>query len=497
MAPNIPNLKSELPQPPENMTTPYGYFKMFFDDEIFEMISLESNLYAHQKDGCVLNTTPKEIEQLVGILMTMGIVKMPNTRMYWSSHSRYSPVADVMSRNRFEQLRKYLHFTNNDDQKSSGHPEYDKLFKVRPLLNRLKEKMAELPPEERHSVDEQIIPFKGRSYLKQYLRNKPHKWGFKCFMRAGSSGLMYDFEIYTGKNTCEDVGLGFSGDIVMALTSSLPEEQNFKVYFDNWFSSLQLAIALKARGIFCVGTIRNDRMAKCPLLTEKELKENGRGSFDLTVEENENVALVRWFDRKAINFISTYVATDPVDTCKRWDHTEKEKRDIPCPQVVKEYNQFMGGVDLADMLLELYRIDIRSVKWYMRIFFWCIGVAVVNSWLLYRRHVLQKQEPCEYSLAMFQLAISAALRGAGVTPPRKRGRPNSSTPEAPSRKQMEIRPVDDIRYDKYGHWPEFLEKRGRCKLCTNGITMVNCKKCNVHLCFTGTKNCFYKFHNKL
>lgn len=109
--------------------------------------------------------------------------------------------------------------------------------------------MHDTPPEERHSVDEQMIAFKGRSHLKQYVRNKPHKWGFKVFTRAGASGLMYDFEIYQGKGTCPETGLGFSGDIVMALTSELPEEKNFKVYFDNWFSSLQLSVTLKGRQI--------------------------------------------------------------------------------------------------------------------------------------------------------------------------------------------------------------------------------------------------------
>jgi hypothetical protein len=32
------------------------------------------------------------------------------------------------------------------------------------------------------------------------------------------------------------------------------------------------------------------------------------------------------------------------------------------PHVVEEYNKFMGDVDLADMLLELYQIDIKSTK---------------------------------------------------------------------------------------------------------------------------------------
>ncbi|KRZ50836.1 hypothetical protein T02_6876 [Trichinella nativa] len=46
---------------------------------------------------------------------------------------------------------------------------------------------------------------------------------------------------------------------------------------------------------------------------------------------------------------------------------EKTLVDVSCPAIVKEYNKYMGSVDLARMLRALYRIDHRSRKWY-RIF---------------------------------------------------------------------------------------------------------------------------------
>ncbi len=83
--------------------------------------------------------------------------------------------------------------------------------------------------EERHSIDEQIIPFKGRSHMKQYNKNKLQKWGFKVFTRAGASGMMYDFEIYTGKDMKLDGDLGISGNVVLRLTKDLEENKEFKV----------------------------------------------------------------------------------------------------------------------------------------------------------------------------------------------------------------------------------------------------------------------------
>jgi hypothetical protein len=149
---------------------------------------------------------------------------------------------------------------------------------------------------------------------------------------------MYDFRIYTGKGTCEDIGLGSSGDIVMALCSNIPSGKNFKIFFDNWFSSLQLAVALKEKQILCVGTVRSDRMGQCPLMNEAKMKKKGRGSFDWRVETDHNVALVRWHDGKAINLLSTYAAIDPQGTAKRWSAAEKCSVQVNQPYVVKEYN---------------------------------------------------------------------------------------------------------------------------------------------------------------
>ncbi|KAK2718486.1 hypothetical protein QYM36_005720 [Artemia franciscana] len=95
-------------------------------------------------------------------------------------------------------------------------PGHDRFFKLRPIVDLLQENLMRTDPEERHSIDEQIIPFKGRSAIWLYLQNKPHKWGFKVFTRAGSSGSMYNIEIYQGQGTVEAGTFGLGGDVVMS-----------------------------------------------------------------------------------------------------------------------------------------------------------------------------------------------------------------------------------------------------------------------------------------
>ncbi|XP_072143107.1 piggyBac transposable element-derived protein 3-like [Dermacentor andersoni] len=160
---------------------------------------------------------------------------------------------------------------------SEGH---DRLFKVRPRLDRLKKNMKAVAPEERQSIDEHIIPFKRRSPLKQYMKSKPHKLGCKVFTRADSSGIMHDFIIYEGKGTAHEHGFGISGDIVIDLVKDLPEHKKHKLFLDTWFTSLRLVEELRRKGFLCAGTVRVDRTEKCPLAVDAVLKAHGRGSVD-------------------------------------------------------------------------------------------------------------------------------------------------------------------------------------------------------------------------
>lgn len=163
--------------------------------------------------------------------------------------------------------------------------------------------------------------------------------------------------------------------------------------------------------------------------------------------------LIRWVDKKLINFISTYAAVNPVGKAMRWNSAEKKKTPILRPDVVAEYNSFMGGVDLADMLIELYRIDRRNCKWYMRIIWWILGVALVNSWLLSRKSnklsLMDFHADVAYGLLLAKKAVPGDS-GSG----KKRGRPPLSSPlpaEEGSKARRQL-PITDVRLDRVDHW---------------------------------------------
>ena len=131
----------------------------------------------------------------------MGILKLPRYRMYWSTKTRIPVIADAMGVTRIEKLKRFFHCKDNEKMVPRENPNFDKLFKNRPILNSVLNKCRKLPQEEKHSVDEQIIPTKCRSGMRQYLPKKPSKWGIKVWARCGVSGIVDDFEIYAGKSS--------------------------------------------------------------------------------------------------------------------------------------------------------------------------------------------------------------------------------------------------------------------------------------------------------
>lgn len=307
--------------------------------------------------------------------------------------------------------------------------------------------------------------------------------------------------MYTGATTLtsnQDIELGFGGNVVMALCENLPRNVNHKVTFDNWFCSVQLIEALKKLGIHSCGTIRANRMRNRELETEKELRKKGRGSFDFKVEKDNNVLLVRWLDNKVVQLASSYAGVDTLDEVKRWSASDKTHVSVSRPEIVKVYNETMGGVDLADQLIEYYRIPTRFTKWYLKLFCHFLNLISVNCWLLYRLHARQLGQNKQLTLFVFILDVSDALRNAGKVSRRKIGRRSNSPTETTKKttRPRQTGPSADTRYDQTGHWPTFHEDKQRCKLCISSYTKWQCSKCAIRLCLNGNKNCFLAYHNR-
>lgn len=182
---------------------------------------------------------------------------------------------------------------------------------------------------------------------------------------------------------------------------------------------------------------------------------------------------------------------------QRFDKKAKKKIEVDCPNVIKEYNRFMGGVDLLDSLIGRYKIRMRTRKWFMRLFYHMVDMSMVNSWLLYKRTKLQLGEPVKYTLVEWRKDLAFTLTRQGFQKS-TRGRRSTSFEQSLkkiNRTRPTVRPTKDVRLDKCDHFPKTDWKRGRCKYPNcSGYTSFKCTKCLVYLCVTKTKNCFYEYH---
>ena len=85
--------------------------------------------------------------------MTMAIVEMFQYKMYWSPEFRYERVVMAMTLKRHEILRTFLH-VNDIDSLNNPENSNEKLFKMRPLLDLLRNNCIKIEPEKIHSIDE-------------------------------------------------------------------------------------------------------------------------------------------------------------------------------------------------------------------------------------------------------------------------------------------------------------------------------------------------------
>ena len=122
---------------------PLGLFSLFFDDDLVSLIVDETNRYAEQSlqgTDKEWSTNAEEIQAYYGFMILMGINRLPEIRDYWSNNEYlcYSPIAVRITRDRFEQITRYLHFAD-DNLPERGEEGFSRLQKVDPIISTLKQ----------------------------------------------------------------------------------------------------------------------------------------------------------------------------------------------------------------------------------------------------------------------------------------------------------------------------------------------------------------------
>ncbi|KAH8037124.1 hypothetical protein HPB51_008729 [Rhipicephalus microplus] len=120
----------DVPPYQSPVESPITYFRNFFDVTFLSHICEQSSLYSAQRNPNKVNSmTVNDLEQFIGTVLTMSLMKLPQLRMYWSQRFRVSQVADTMTRDRWKEIKQSLHFIDNQEAPDQNDPERDRLYK--------------------------------------------------------------------------------------------------------------------------------------------------------------------------------------------------------------------------------------------------------------------------------------------------------------------------------------------------------------------------------
>ena len=124
----------------ESTATAFDFFNITLGNDIMELIVEQTNLYAEQHPPSArykwYDTTVSEMYLFLGIIIAMGVHFLPSFADYWSSDSllRVPGICAGMPINRFKALLHCLHINDNTKAVPRSQPGYDRLHKLRPMI---------------------------------------------------------------------------------------------------------------------------------------------------------------------------------------------------------------------------------------------------------------------------------------------------------------------------------------------------------------------------
>ena len=286
--------------------------------------------------------------------------------------------------------------------------------------------------------------------------------------------------MYTGKEKTADTGKGLAHRVVTELVVPHFSHRNHVIYMDNFFASLPLFADLAKFGIYACGTYRSNRVGFPKELGEKQLvKTLNRG--DSVMRHKGSITALVWKDRKPVYVVSSaHLPSTTVVNRKDVDGTVAK---VACPEIVSQYNCYMGGVDLSDQLKACYGVDQKSKRWWLHLFWHFVDLAVTNAYILYIHSYRAYTHPPMVYNPDDQLQFRSKLIDQLVnhySSRKQHGQPVKSPVVSlvPSGHKIE-----DLRY--------LGIRKGHCEFCcvgpnkTSSIrreTQFGCPKCKIRLC---------------
>ncbi|CAH1990806.1 unnamed protein product [Acanthoscelides obtectus] len=349
------NIIIHLPGPKgkaREVKTEVADLELFLDDNILKTITACTNIYIEKtrqeftRGRDARSTDEIEIRAFIGLLFLIGTMRCSRKNIYllWDN-SKGNGIEScylTMSEQRFRFLLRCLRFDNINDR--NMRKELDKMAAIREVFELFTNNFEKyFSPSEYLTIDEQLLAFRGRAAFRQYISNKPSKYGIKTFALVDAkTAYTMKLETYVGLQPPGPYQQSNNAkDIVMRMVEPV-QGTNRNITGDNWFTSIPLVNELLTeKKLTYVGTLRKNKRE----IPKEFLPQKDRDKFTSIFGFQENCTIVSYCLQK--NKAVLAVSTMHHDSAISEDTGEYQK-----PDIITFYNSTKIGVDLVDQICQ-------------------------------------------------------------------------------------------------------------------------------------------------
>ena len=469
------------------------------DYEFVAVLAANSNEYVRNvllpkkadKNGRFLgmqwrNITTKEMYRFLGILLKISLSPIDGGgyEAYFKSENKFICGVEIqntcgfairyMSITRFKQIRAALH-PENSVYAMGG----DKCYQLRSTLRQINQcalQVFEVGPE--LTFDEGGIACRSRFCpVRQYNKDKPQKFRVDMFIMADASSYhIYNVDVYQGKNasnidihpSIETLPTTQKAVLNAVISMGLAEKCTDgarHVTMDNRYQCPELAFTLRQKfRVYSTGTCRVNRKGWDKSFFDLTKKNDDRGTYKRAYDKRNMLQCVQWVDSKSVQFVSSLTNNWSVGTVRR--QVGSTSKVIPCPSVVKHYQETMFGVDKGDQFRARgggFANKAHFKKWYKKIFLGCLDLMLMNAYVCFNMVV-------EHHRIMGDLSIGKLQHHEILTYIAERllNFEEDNAPPTPEAVREKKRAKDNVRGSEHQPIPadnSMKQNKARCTVC--------------------------------
>ncbi|KAF4530225.1 hypothetical protein B566_EDAN018301 [Ephemera danica] len=473
---NILTEQNSLKGPALQATTPLDFFLCMITEEMVEKIVQYTNIKIrtiaanYARDSAARDTNKNEILAVFGLLILTGIYRGSHINLedFWATDgSGIEVFRATMSLHRFKFLLRALRFDDIRDRQERR--ETDKLAPVRELFDMFNANCVNKYVATEHvTIDEMLVKFRGNCPFRQYIPSKPGKYGIKVHALCDAV-LPYTIkmEIYAGTQPDGPYKMSNSPlDVVPRLIEPISGTGR-NLTIDNWYTSYTLLQRLLSQHkLTVVGTLRKNKREVPPEFVNVK----GRDEKSSLFGYQKDIVLVSYVPKKnkCVLLISSMHNEGKISAA-----SGSNKK----PEIIMQYNETKGGVDLIDKMNGTYSVARGTRRWTLTLIYHLINVAALNAYVMYS---CTKTENVVRRVFLRELALSLIKPYVET----RAAIPNLSKSLAGMVKKYAG--IADNGGNEIGE-PPAARKTARCKRCPrakDSKTNVQCKLCKSHVCNT-------------